>query len=196
MGKWVLEIRDSFHMGADAESYHTEYNCSGGREWRKGDLHVEFSARFESLRDAMNFGFEQISLAAFKDSDEQIEAGEIASDPDRIFGQTVYFIQEMAQENIKIGYTANLSKRFKAIAQGMPQEIKLLTAFNGTEENERWLHAKFQKHRVSGEWFKPSSSLLSLIRYLQGSKKILNMEDVTAQFETTEESEADSSVEE
>ncbi len=77
----------------------------------------------------------------------------------------IYFIQaESADARIKIGFTSRrLSARLPYIQCGCPYEIKVLKCIAGEPHYERQLHHKFDRARVSGEWFRPIRSLRAFI---------------------------------
>ena len=69
----------------------------------------------------------------------------------------VYFI--LLGDRIKIGYTTDLDARMRVI----PHE-EVLGTIPGTMRDERMYHAKFAKHRTTGEWFKDCPDIRDYIR--------------------------------
>lgn len=73
----------------------------------------------------------------------------------------IYFIQSGGF--IKIGFSSNWGGRLRSLKTSNPNPIELLALIEGTREQERELHARFQTHRAEGEWFKPAPELLDHI---------------------------------
>lgn len=84
----------------------------------------------------------------------------------------VYFVQVGARGPIKIGSARNVYYRFKDLQTANHQELRLLGAVVdwGVEE-ERALHARFAKHRVRGEWFRPDADLRAHIAILMAREE-------------------------
>jgi hypothetical protein len=75
----------------------------------------------------------------------------------------IYFAQEDSG-HIKIGYTEGEPEaRIKSLQTGSPTPITLLLAIEGDRAAENGLHQRFSKHRLCGEWFKPSPEIVSYI---------------------------------
>lgn len=78
----------------------------------------------------------------------------------------IYFIQDSATCNIKIGRTGPFSvgdgvdARIKSLQIGNPSPLVLLAVVDGGFEEEAHLHQLFASHRLAGEWFRPSPALL------------------------------------
>ena len=76
----------------------------------------------------------------------------------------IYFIQSGGYLGpIKIGLSSNPVQRVHDLQVGNPEELTLLAVMVGEESEEARLHARFSKHHIRGEWFKPSDSIWSLI---------------------------------
>lgn len=81
--------------------------------------------------------------------------------------QTVYFAQEEKKNGkIKIGYSANLEQRRKAIETLNPTRIKVLGSVKG---REHLIHRMFKDYKVDPsrprhEWFDPHPRLLAFIK--------------------------------
>jgi FtsZ-binding cell division protein ZapB len=73
----------------------------------------------------------------------------------------VYFIEGQGRL-IKIGYSAGVRKRYKAIQTAHPG-CRLLGYRDGTVSEERALHKQFEAFRVQGEWYAPCLELYNLI---------------------------------
>lgn len=74
----------------------------------------------------------------------------------------VYFVQGKKTRLVKIGFSTNADRRLDDLQSGSPDTLRMLGMAPGSRLAERRLHEVFQDHRVHGEWFKPSSELLSL----------------------------------
>ncbi len=76
----------------------------------------------------------------------------------------IYFIQDSATLNIKIGYTStSAGERMRQLQTGNPSQLVLLGVIEGEQTDERNLHVRFADFRVAGEWFKPHPDLLVLV---------------------------------
>lgn len=77
----------------------------------------------------------------------------------------VYLIRVPETNCYKIGRTANLDNRFKALQSASPHDLELV-AFCTTEDmykTESYLHERFDEQRVKGEWFELEPHELSAI---------------------------------
>jgi len=75
----------------------------------------------------------------------------------------VYFIQHGMDGAIKIGRARNPAGRRADLQTGTPERLVVLGSFTGGEFVEAQLHAEFAEDRISGEWFRPTDRLVSLI---------------------------------
>lgn len=69
---------------------------------------------------------------------------------------------EGPERYVKIGYSTNPKKRIAEIQTGNPRVLEIVGFFEGTEEDERKLHARFSHSNKLQEWFRPAPALLSL----------------------------------
>jgi len=65
----------------------------------------------------------------------------------------VYLIREAVSRLVKIGYSANVTKRHKVLQNSNPNQLDLLWHTPGDLELEGMLMERFKKRRVRGEWF-------------------------------------------
>lgn len=66
----------------------------------------------------------------------------------------VYFFQSLGpDELVKIGWSADPTKRFKVLATAQPHGIALVALLPGPRTLERRIHEEFAGWRRSGEWF-------------------------------------------
>lgn len=72
----------------------------------------------------------------------------------------VYVVQAGEGGPVKIGFTNKPRRRIAELQTGLPQRLRVLHLFDGSEEDERRLHRRFAEHRVSGEWFHPVADIV------------------------------------
>ncbi|MGW3464698.1 GIY-YIG nuclease family protein [Streptomyces olivaceoviridis] len=58
---------------------------------------------------------------------------------------------------VKIGTTADVAKRVRAMQTGLPLTLSVLWTCEGGRELAKALHLEFQKYNRRGEWFDPTS---------------------------------------
>ena len=76
----------------------------------------------------------------------------------------IYFIQSGENGPIKIGYTDNnIQDRLNQLQTANPYHLKLLWYYQGSLQDEKELHGKFEHEHIRGEWFHPSRKLLDFI---------------------------------
>lgn len=76
----------------------------------------------------------------------------------------IYLIITEDKQYLKIGYTdSNVEKRLHQLQAGCPMELLVLETFQGTIQDEKYLHYICREHHVRREWFKFSEQLLELI---------------------------------
>jgi hypothetical protein len=74
----------------------------------------------------------------------------------------VYFIQRGGDGPIKIGTTSNkLRSRLREVQIGSPDPLYLIGHIRGLEAD---VHIRFQRYRISGEWFEPHEDILNFVR--------------------------------
>jgi hypothetical protein len=78
-------------------------------------------------------------------------------------GEVVYFVRAGAA--VKIGRTANLAGRLRALATGSAVPLDLLAAVPGGREVEVREHRGWRHLRLRGEWFRADEAL---VRYARG----------------------------
>ena len=78
-------------------------------------------------------------------------------------GGLTYFVQAGGRGGpIKIGATRHLEKRMRALATAHYEELTVLGALPHDNYDEDYLLARFHKHRIRGEWFRPVPELVEL----------------------------------
>ena len=66
---------------------------------------------------------------------------------------TVYLIEAVGANRVKIGYSTAVSSRISSIATACPFPISVLATRKGERDLESALHAHVPTKRVIGEWF-------------------------------------------
>lgn len=70
-------------------------------------------------------------------------------------GSFVYLIKNLTTGNLKIGFSSNPSRRFRALQQATDCDLQLLAFIDGSELIEQQLLHHYSQYQVRGEWFKP-----------------------------------------
>jgi transcriptional regulator with XRE-family HTH domain len=82
---------------------------------------------------------------------------------------SIYFIQEVPDGAIKIGWTNKpVEERLRAMQIGNSRELKVVATRPGGRSDEIRLHMMFSDLRVRGEWFRPGRRLLNEIGLTEG----------------------------
>lgn len=70
----------------------------------------------------------------------------------------VYLIETIeGPHRVKVGYSTQPERRFRALATPSPVALRLRCAWIGTVSDERRIHKLAAAHRVTGEWFNPEA---------------------------------------
>jgi hypothetical protein len=75
----------------------------------------------------------------------------------------VYFVQAISGGPIKIGVSRNLGSRLASLQGAHAEQLVVLRTIRGTIREEAFLHRKFAALHMSGEWFRPDTTLLAFI---------------------------------
>jgi hypothetical protein len=79
----------------------------------------------------------------------------------------IYFVEAVGLDQVKIGKTQySAETRVAALKRECPFPLKLIKTVRGYTLAERFLHAKFDEHRLEGEWFR-LSAIREAIEHLQ-----------------------------
>lgn len=83
---------------------------------------------------------------------------------------SVYFIQEIPDGPIKIGWTDRpISIRLSGIQHGNCRELGIIACIDGaSKQDEAAWHERFASLRIRGEWFRPDLMLLAAIKKAAG----------------------------
>jgi hypothetical protein len=65
---------------------------------------------------------------------------------------------------IKIGWSSFIEKRIEEIQCGVPEKLTIHRCLEGTMRHERYLHHRFSKQRLRGEWFRLEGELAEWIK--------------------------------
>lgn len=65
----------------------------------------------------------------------------------------VYFIHAITTDFVKIGWTADLHRRFDQLQTSCPHRLELIALEVGRKEREKWYHDQLRPYRRQGEWF-------------------------------------------
>lgn len=77
----------------------------------------------------------------------------------------IYMLKGKATNLIKIGLTVNLDRRKSEIERDTSQEIDILKCWTGGYHVELALHVLLSKSREYLEWFRPTPSVLTVLKY-------------------------------
>ena len=100
---------------------------------RSRDIFVEFKKYFSCEIDEHFYNFEAMTT---ENADDY-----------------VYVIGNTSHNICKIGYSKYPLKRLSEIQTGCPYYLKIILIVKGSMKTERSLHKKYNKYRLSGEWF-------------------------------------------
>jgi len=93
--------------------------------------------------------------------------------PDRKTSATNIYVMRNGSGYYKIGHTRTSPKFRENTLQAQEPEIELMFYFEGTIEDEKYLHIMFSKQRKRGEWFLLSDEDLEKIQSYFKRKKNL-----------------------
>lgn len=65
----------------------------------------------------------------------------------------VYFIQQGEDGPVKIGYGEDPKIRLGQLQIGNPEPLRIIRVLDAGQEAEAFLHRKFKRQRLRGEWF-------------------------------------------
>lgn len=84
----------------------------------------------------------------------------------RVRTEYVYFIH--GGDRIKIGFSHNPMTRLKELQTSTADDLQLLGAIPGDEQQEKALHAQFKGLHIRGEWFRADPELITYICQVTG----------------------------
>jgi hypothetical protein len=80
----------------------------------------------------------------------------------------IYFVRHGRTGPIKIGIADRPHARFQTLQSAHFEQLYLLGMVEGTEVAEQLWHARFEEHRIRGEWYHPAPELLAEIEKAVG----------------------------
>jgi hypothetical protein len=89
-------------------------------------------------------------------------------------GATVYVVEALGLERIKIGTARDVVKRLQTLQCASPVELVVIGQISGGHFTEKWLHYRLKQYSIRGEWFRldcPWRQELDLIGNLRTSAK-------------------------
>lgn len=76
----------------------------------------------------------------------------------------IYLIITEDKQYVKIGFTKDpINKRLYSIQAGCPIKLLVLETFQGTMQEEKYLHFVCRNYHIRREWFRYSEDLLKLV---------------------------------
>jgi Meiotically Up-regulated Gene 113 (MUG113) protein len=96
-----------------------------------------------------------------RDSRERRRAEAMAAQPPPKPEGVIYYVADEAGGPVKIGFTQDLQNRLRVLQTGQHRKLILLASHPGTQVDEASIHLRFAGCRAKGEWFSPSSELMS-----------------------------------
>lgn len=76
----------------------------------------------------------------------------------------IYFIKNISNGQIKIGFADSPNKRLTDLQTGSSDRLVLIKSIEGDRAAEAELHKQFALHRLNGEWFTPADEIVQFIR--------------------------------
>lgn len=74
----------------------------------------------------------------------------------------VYFIQSGGNGPVKIGKSIDPEARLRSLQTSHATELTLIRVVGGGHAAESWLHKRYDKLRIRGEWFAHDPSMLTI----------------------------------
>lgn len=75
---------------------------------------------------------------------------------------TVYLIQDSGSQLVKIGHTSDMRRRMTQMQTNCPTQLSLVRELCGGKDLEIWLHQRFARLHVRGEWFSFDEEMLAV----------------------------------
>lgn len=125
------------------------------------DLIISGAVSAQEARGALSEVATQVNEEQDRDYEQMLELAEIAyaktpqiTRPARIDSRWVYVVSsEDNPKVVKIGVARNVGNRIRNLQVGAPTRIVLRWSARGGLPLESYLHEKFSRRRMSGEWF-------------------------------------------
>lgn len=81
---------------------------------------------------------------------------------------SLYFIEAPELNRVKIGIARDPKKRFDDLRVASPVKLQIAGVFFGSLYLEQYLHKKFAKFHVRGEWFEFAPDLRDYLAFRMG----------------------------
>lgn len=78
----------------------------------------------------------------------------------------IYFIEDVANGHVKIGYAKNPWSRLATFRVSSASQLDLVAVAPGDRQEEVIMHTRFASYRIRGEWFRKSSPIEEMIATL------------------------------
>lgn len=85
----------------------------------------------------------------------------------RAIGHTVYVIEAVGINAVKIGRTGDLENRLGGMRTDCPAPLVVLVATCDNARRERALHTLFADEHIHGEWFTASTRLRAFVEWMK-----------------------------
>ena len=83
----------------------------------------------------------------------------------------VYLLRGSVTGHYKIGVSANLHSRVRQVANGVSEELTLVSSSKGGQTFEADLHKKYKDQKIKGEWFCLENADVEEIKSLMEARK-------------------------
>lgn len=77
----------------------------------------------------------------------------------------IYFIGNLDQGCVKIGYSKKVNQRLRSLQTGSPIKLKIIKKIKGNRSKERKLHKRFAHLNKHGEWFNIDKELREYLHH-------------------------------
>ena len=128
--------------------------------WLENEIRTKFDLRNLSREEERDV---RLLLLFGWGAENQLRLFEEARRRDDYGASVVYFAQDVGDGRIKIGTSTSLNGRMYAIEREQKIKVSVLATMPGRYKVESWLHYRFADDRIAGEWFRPTSDLLTYI---------------------------------
>jgi len=90
---------------------------------------------------------------------------------ERLYTGTIYFIESVETECVRIGYTTNLESRFKTLKRNACT-LKVLYSIPGSFALEREIHKHLKEHKKIGDWFYKNKDIIEFVDFIKNNNDI------------------------
>ncbi len=90
---------------------------------------------------------------------------------------SIYFIKNLDNELIKIGYSKNYERRVKDIKSWGNKNLKVLCVIEGDKNLEKKIQQHFMNYQIEREWFKGSPEVKKFISKLKNGHDVKDLFD-------------------